>query len=293
MLVRKSVLILIWIVFSSNAISQSGTIVPLNRVLHAERSIKALMYGHDKDSNIHVIGGDYSDADAEFTIALLDENNNGKYDDYYSDDYLIVPYKSDSVELFPGRNGKSINYYKIFTLRVGTKEYSARISEDGKSVEISRLVGNYIEPDIEFFDRIPENPYVNMFGDSSTLSSLEHKNKMIYVDFWETNTERTIMVHDSLKDIYAKYKNNLSMVSLDYADTDKVKVRNLVSRNHYEWEHGFVDFNFRWLFIQGFVLFRRPYGALFDSNGKLIKLFEDDSPKNLEVVLNEYLKAGN
>jgi hypothetical protein len=294
-LYKLSAFIYFLLFFPLCSFSQAGTIIQLNRVLHDKYfpNYKYYTSTGSKDSIGTIIGGDYSDADAEFTIGLIDMNRNNKYDDFDVDRIIIGPYKADSIFVSPNDNVGKINYYKTCIIQVGTKEYQATINSGGHSIELTKLLGNYLKPDFDFFDRLPAEIFTNIYGDTISFMSFQNKNKYIYVDFWETSNEKTLLVQDSLKDMNNKYKSALTLISLDYSDTDKVKVRNIISRNHFDWEHGFAKLDMiRWSFMQDPLSFRHLHGALFDSNGKLVKLFDEDSPKNLEIVLQEMLNKG-
>lgn len=249
-------------------------------------------HNHIEDSMMTVssnksqyLAGDYSDGDSKFTIAI-DNGQNGKT----ARTFYLASYLTDSIYVGGGIgiNQATIIDKLALTLKIGKKEFIAKIDIDNNSVLITELT-RYVEPDIELVDNhLPDVSFLLLDGVKSSFKSYEHKKSFIYLEFWGTWCSHCYKAMDDLKELNNKYNNKVTLISIAFNEPsssnqniDTSNIKRVVKLYQLDWIQGIADKYIRRLFY----LNSAPYGILYDSEGNLIK--SAMSPKSLMKFLNE------
>lgn len=276
--------------------SQKEDTVFINRVVHPKLRFNKMMenvmkdMGHEKDYPL-LKAGDYMDGDPRFSIAICpitmkDESKVAEVS--YS--LFIAPYNADSIFVGPGIHQTYLKVETSITIEAEGIEYTATVSKNGKFVLLSKITGKHINPDVKLYNnQLPDLNFSLVDGGKSLFSSYEHKNKYIYVEFWETSCGGCLSTFKDLTEVYKLYNDKIFIISMDdYVDAvDMERVKKVIQEYNMEWIQGISDESISREFLQnGF-----PFGVLFDSEGNIIN--RELLPAKLRSVLeNEMRKNG-
>jgi thiol-disulfide isomerase/thioredoxin len=237
---------------------------------------------------VAIFGGDFKFNNAEITVALFDVNEDGIFNTIDVDYLLIGPrgatqlYEHQSVQTKVIRPFIYIEHQKLL-FRV------INISPQGKFIELEQCDRSAVKtgsPVLKIFDKIPDQKFELLTGESSNLRDYVGQGKLIYIDIWGTWCPGCIQEIDELKGLHKKYKTRLTIISLNHKDNDRNRVIRFVKNNGIEWVNGFSTEAINLEIMQAAY----PYGALFDEKGQLIK--SDFSASGLSAYLKATVKDG-
>jgi thiol-disulfide isomerase/thioredoxin len=268
-----------------NGYSQNGQSIFLKEKIYPiyswNKSMNALIDSMNKvnHSTFAYLAGDYTDGNTRFSLALDDGQNGQTAHKLY-----VTFYKSDSVYV---GGGIGINQAPILNnvpiiIKVGDKEFSAKVNADNNSVFITPLT-NHVNPDIELVNNnLPDITFPLLYGGESSFRQYEHKSNYIYIEFWRTLCGHCYEAMDDLKKIHNTYSDKLTMISIAFdepanpkQDIDTNDIKKVVEVYHLNWTQGVANTYIRRLFY----LNSAPYGILYKSDGTLVK--SAISPKEL------------
>ncbi len=203
-----------------------------------------------------------------FQITLIDNNNNKRFNDLDKDVINIEYQKVKRIRLHLGVSNTKIKE----TNYIETEERIFKIvdidplSNYLKIKEIKSLPNNVADNVVKLVDRLPDLDFKKIDNSILNFRNFTNKEKYIFVEFWGTWCKGCIKILPQLKNIYAKYKDKLTVIYLNSRD-DKQKVKLFVEKSQLNWINGFSNQQIE----EEMLLGRYPYGVLFDQKGKIIK----------------------
>ncbi len=225
--------------------------------------------------NKGMLAGDYKDEQIAFRIAI--NNTDSKQVKIGEDGILIGAYKSDSIYLntTPMEQNMLIgNEDKYFRL--------VEVDPEGKFLKFVPFIEN-TNDSVRFtlFDRLPKQDFKSLNGEDISLRDYLGQGKYIYLEIWGLWCSPCLQATDSLKKIFEEYNHNLTIISLNYKDTDYEAVNNYIESKEMYWINGFTNEKIN----KAINLNGIPYGILFSPDGKLIE--EKLHPFKLDRYLKE------
>ena len=214
---------------------------------------------------INIIGGDLEYNQTKMTIALYDANGNGNFNDEGIDFFIIGQIRATELYIHPSIQSATIQ--KLMYIQGKDVFFKVqRISSLGNVVELEICDDKEIKPNLKLLSTIPKIYFELLNGKREILSNYANKGKYVYVDIWGTWCPGCVESIPELKRISKKYEPDLIIVSLNYKDSDKEKVREFVKKKYIDWIVGFStsEINFE-LLQDGF-----PYRVLFSPAGVAI-----------------------
>ncbi|HTA26712.1 MAG TPA: thioredoxin family protein [Bacteroidia bacterium] len=287
----KIILTHLFLIIVFNGYSQDSKSILLNRSIHPIYSWnKELNHMVDSvESNPTYLAGDYSDGNTQFTVAI-DKEDDIVTKPLHVYSLYVNSYKSDSIYV---GGGIGINQSAIIDnvpiiIKVGKKEFSAKVNLDNNSVLISQLT-KYFEPDVELINNnLPDVSFSLLYGGKSSFKYYEHKSPYIYLEFLGTWCRGCYQAMDDMKELNTKYNDKVTIISIAFNEpasshqtVDTNDIKKVVELHQVDWVQGVADKYIRRLFY----LSSAPYGVLYDSDGNLIK--SGMHPKSLLKFLDE------
>jgi len=205
----------------------------------------------------------------EFTIAVMDSDKNGKFDDIGTDFIIVEKYNTDSVYTHPSVSTKEIA--PVTYIQVQNTFYTIReVGSDGSYISLTECqycVPQKIAPTVKLLDAIPPLDFELLNGKTSNFSKYIKGKKAIYIEVWGTWCGPCIQSMPQLVKVFEKFKNHLTIIALNYQDKEKKNVEEFIKRHNMNWINGFSTKNLNEsLLVNGF-----PSGILFDEDGKFIE----------------------
>lgn len=281
------------IAFNIYTSSQKVTIISLDEKVYPLESYNPLFQRFIESDSLaflairkRLLAGDYSDSITKFRLVVcLPKAESLGTDRMYS--FYICPYKCDTVYAgYPSIASTDVPYTTI-TVGDGRKKYKVTLLTMSKTVQVTDISDKNISPDIRLFEnKLPPKKFQLVNGDTLSLSHFEHQHKLIYLFFGSPTDNSATKMLDTLGEVYAKYKNNVNIVSLlplgysgMYADTDQIK-KNSIDKK-VSWIQGYLSLEIAAeLFVNG-----GNYGMLFNEYGDVLKMCM--FPATLKTYLKE------
>lgn len=215
------------------------------------QSIYSRDFGKDQ-----FLGFDYKLNEISYTLVLhLGENN--------QNNLIIAPFGVDSVSI--GDNIECARLNSVKSIQIANRVYDI-IDLDVKQRFIVLNESKRATGDIALYDeKIPPLAFERCDGSQGNLSDYLNKDKYVYIDFWGLWCPQCLNDIPDLKQIYARYNEKLTIVSLNKGDSSE-EINQYLSINEINWVNGLSTRQLeRWFFVEGF-----PHGALFSASGDLI-----------------------
>lgn len=267
----------------NSAFCQGTTTISLNKVVYekfySEKVLEALRSRGLPVNNPGFIAGDYQDESIAFRIALNSVDND-IYNEIGKDDIMLGRYQADSIYTQPYPLKKNMvlgNEAKAFKI--------VEIDPLGNYIQIQPT--DYTHPlDIRLFDRLPNQIFELIGGEKKNLRDFQNQEKYIYVEIWGMWCGPCLDSIDELREVSKKYGDRLTIIYLNYRDSDKRKVEAYLEGLELEWIFGYSNESINESLNMGGL----PHGILFDNYGKLIE--ERLHPMSLMNYLNSLQSRG-
>ncbi len=209
--------------------------------------------------------GTYQDGESAFKIGLIDANFDSFQGELGKDMVLVCATNIDAICFDKNASCQIIdtvnyiqhknNFYRINEIEpFGAFVVIEKISKPDTSKQFIRVL-----------DEIPNVDIKMINGNIVNIDKLINKNKYTYIEFWGLWCEPCIQEMPNTKAFYEKYKDEITLISLNYKDS-AVAVSKYLEDKDYSWHFGFSDE----LLNQIFMVCGFPHGVLFDPNQKLI-----------------------
>ena len=219
---------------------------------------------------ISIFGGDVAIDNVKFTIAVYDVNENGMYNDV-NEDYLLIG-EPGLDKLYVHRSVQTSNIRNANFVNVNNTCFRIlKISARGDFVEIERCLAVDVINGalvLKLFNSMPDQNFELLNGQMSNLRNYLGQKKYVYIDIWGTWCPGCIQTLGELKKLHAKYKNQLTIIGLNFKDNDKARVSRFVKQHGIEWVNGFSTETINLELMQAAF----PYGVLFNEKGDVVKI---------------------
>ncbi len=205
----------------------------------------------------------------QFTIALYDANGDSIYNSPETDMVIIAPYKSDSVYTHIGCQATLLSWHKNVIVQAGKWQFlvSCVNSNANSTIYIKALGRARGNPDAQLFNHMPEFETTGLDGKKGRLKDIVSPNKYTYFFFWGKWCVDCIKALGELKKIDSAYGKRLTIIGMNFSDSDTAAVRKFVTEKGYNWPQLISNQRINEAFSQ----YRFPYGVLFAPGGTLIK----------------------
>lgn len=177
------------------------------------------------------------------TLALVDENINGLFNEVGEDKILIAETASDLPQDRPGKNEYTIG--DATPLSINGKYFKLEeVSPDGRFVKLSKSSTNdyTISHNGKLIEGvlIPDLRFDTFKGEQTTIHNSLSKDKLTLVDFWATWCKGCLEQTERLKKIDSLYGGKLHIVGLNF-DPKLRKAKEYVESNNIKWPQGIAD----------------------------------------------------
>lgn len=200
-------------------------------------------------------------------IAIMDFNNNGRFDDYIYDKILIsdsigkvvrdvaTTYKYnfgiDTLISFRGNN-------YLITNNTLDGNFVLKLYGEGENNAATRLKVGSVLPNFKF---------TSFDGHSIVWADAKQKDKYMLIDFWGTWCKPCLAQTKDLIELKSKYSGRLEILSLAFQE-NKDNAKRYVKSKNLNWIHGFATKDN----IKEFEVLNFPYYILVDPNGIIITI---------------------
>ena len=177
------------------------------------------------------------------TLALVDENINGLFNEVGVDRILIAETASDLPQDRPGKNDYTIG--DATPLFIKSKYFKLEeVSPDGRFIKLSKSSadnytifhkGKLIEGSL-----IPDLQFDTFEGEQTTIHNSLSKDKLTLIDFWATWCKGCLEQTERLKKIDSLYSDKLLIVGLNF-DPKLSKAKEYAEKNNIKWLQGIAD----------------------------------------------------
>jgi thiol-disulfide isomerase/thioredoxin len=260
---------------SLSSFAQRDTDLVLNRFVYS--------YDLPKNSHRKLPAVDFKSDSVQFTIAIFDADNDSILNSPNIDMVIVAPYKADSVYTHVGCQAALISFHEQDLIQVKNREYRITCTEvDENKIHLHLIRGNHFPPDAILFDHMPQIGVKLLSGEKDSLPLLVDKNKYTYFLFWGTWCKPCMQALSEMKNIDKTFKNNVTLVSMDFNDDDAYALHKFVKEKGYTWLQVISNTRVNEAFSQtGY-----PYGVLFAPDGNLIK--QGMTVKELKTYLSSH-----
>ena len=210
----------------------------------------------------------------DYTIGFNDVNHDGiiskKYidEDFYTGDRLFLAEgKQDTLDENFHRNG-----YKIFEDVIAFSKANIKIEEFdslGTYVRVSSTQQPATVSRIKVGDILPSFSYKLVDNiTTNDVYALKGNGKHKLIEFWGTWCRGCVQQIPDLRSLYAEFGDRLDILSLNFNDSDLVKVAKFINAREMTWQQGLstLELN-RKLGVNMF-----PYSILVDENFRILAL---------------------
>lgn len=198
-------------------------------------------------------------------VALMDWDNNGRFNDAPYDKIIIV----EQNESFRWHEVSSYEIGKDSILHFNDKNYRVAwidslgdhinlkaFATEGNVAKRSRLVNGKAIPDFKF----------TLFnGKETTWNRIKPKDKYILIDFWGTWCKPCLSQTTTLKELKKQSSGKLEILGLAY-EQNRDRARAYAYEQQLDWLQGFASEEL----VNSFNILNFPYYILVDQNGNLV-----------------------
>lgn len=189
-----------------------------------------------KEERLNVKAGDYRLGNDSFRIAVKDVNCNGLYNEVGIDQVIIGEYKNTTLldikvsigdkkgATFFERNGKHFNIEMIDALG---KQLTVEIDAEAK-IKNALVVGK----------KIKRFKFISTEKDGKKIAIRKYKKKPTYIYVWRNGETDFAKDTAALREIQAKYSDQINLVTLNYGETPK-ELKSFKKRNRIYWLIGY------------------------------------------------------
>ncbi|MCB0652934.1 MAG: TlpA family protein disulfide reductase [Saprospiraceae bacterium] len=230
-------------------------------------------------ATLKIKGSIFSYKNNSFNLAVGDMNQNGIFNEVGIDHLFIAPEGIQEVYI-----------HDITSISVAVIQDVNYFEANGDLFKISKIdpKATFINlvniddredvvPSMKLIDKLPNIEFSLLDGSIANFKDYQGAGKLVYVDFWGLWCEPCLKAMEDLKKIAATNRN-ITIISLNSGD-DIAEIKKYISKKNINWINGISTKSVQRHFHQnGF-----PYGALFDIDGKIIKMGLDP------IELNKYL----
>lgn len=162
-----------------------------------------------------VRGGDVSHRRSQFRIAVVDYNNNGRFDEVGADKFLLEKYGRDSaVLIYPLQpNLAPLKNYTQF--RVDRQFYEiAYVDPKGMTLEIYPIGRSEVLKHTVFNTRLPNLPIRDSLGQELRLADLQEPGKPLVIVLWQNRHHIWDYQVEELLNVYRQHPDRLTIIGL-------------------------------------------------------------------------------
>ncbi|MCC6461231.1 MAG: hypothetical protein IT260_12220 [Saprospiraceae bacterium] len=231
-----------------------------------------LVPGHDGflQPTSRIVGADYRDSSVQFSVAFIDYNGDGVFNQAGVDRMALTVYQDRELRINNGYGTACMKLKTVApTFMVDSFAFEvAELAADGAWFKLRAKKPTQVpKPDLRIITALPDATFDTFLGKKLHLKDYLHQGKSVYVYFF--NSRPLPYQLDKLNKIYEKYSDAVTIIglSLPFSESlDEPYTEQLLKNMANPWHHAICDEATYALLQQDMSYFR---GVWTDADGRI------------------------